>query len=295
MKRKISVVLALLLSLALLCGCGAAEEWISDLGNAFQREERAAQTEDMPRFDEIPYERPDVDALAQRVEELEAALDAGKSLEDVTDILNECYADYYHFVTMYNLAYIRSCQDVTDAWCAGEYAWCDEQISLVGQIMEDMYYLCGLSDMAEDLEKNFFWEGFAEDYGDEGEAVYDDELIALFQEESVLMTHYRTLMANPVLESDGGEEEDLFGRLFQSADDFDTLMRFYERYNEEAASIFIELVKVRQEQAKKLGFENYEDMAYASVYERDYSPISVHGWFPCMRSWTGAGAWIPAV
>ena len=275
MKRKISVVLALLLSLALLCGCGAAEEWISDLGNSFQREERAAQTEDMPRFDEIPYERPDVDALAQRVEELEAALDAGKSLEDVTDILNECYADYYHFVTMYNLAYIRSCQDVTDAWCAGEYAWCDEQISLVGQIMEDMYYLCGLSDMAEDLEKNFFWEGFAE----------DDELIALFQEESVLMTPYRTLMANPVLESDGGEEEDLFGRLFQSADDFDTLMRFYERYNEEAASIFIELVKVRQEQAKKLGFENYEDMAYAYVYERDYSPEQADAYLEEIRTW----------
>lgn len=286
MKRKVSAVFALLLSLLLLCGCSAVDEWIADLPGAFQREERAAETEDMPVFDEIPYERPDVDALAQRVEELEEALDAGMKMKDVTAVLDDCYADYYHFVTMYNLAYIRSCQDVTDAYYADEYAWCDEQLSRVGQIMEDMYYLCGLSDMAKELEKEYFWEGFAEDYGDEGEAVYDDELIALFQEESVLMTHYRTLMANPMLENDSGEEEELYDRLYQEDDSyFDTLMRFYERYNEEAASIFIELVKVRQQQAKKLGFDSYEDMAYAYVYERDYSPEQAEDYLEGIKTW----------
>ena len=288
MKRGICAALTLLLALSLLCGCSSTGDLVSDLQRYFQKGERAAPTDEaMPRFEDIPYERPDVDALQQRVDELEAALHEGKRLKTVKAILEDCYADYYHFVTMYNLAYIRSCQDLTDRYYAEEYAWCDEQIGTVGQIMEDMYYICGTSELAKQLEESFFWEGFSDDYGNAEEAIYDDELIALFQEESVLMTHYRTLMANPMIENLEGEDEDLYSRaiLEDESGYYDLLMQFYNRYNEEASAIYIELVKVRQQQAKKLGYENYEQMAYDYVYDRDYSPEQATAYLEEIKTW----------
>ena len=288
MKRRICMALALLLAALLLGGCSLTEELVSDFRRALHRSERTLQAEpEMLPFGDIPYERPDVEEIRQRVDELERALLAGEKLKTVTDILEKCYGDYYHFVTMYNLAYIRSCQDITDSYYAQEYAWCDEQIAPVGQLMEEMYYACGLSDMAQQLEEDYFWEGFAKEYGDDSEAVYDDELIALFQEESVLMTHYRTLMANPMIGGDGEEAESLYSSLIGQDDDsyFDTLLQFYDRYNEEAAAIFIELVKVRRQEAEKLGYESYEQMAYAYDYERDYSPEQAEDYLEGIKTW----------
>ena len=48
-------------------------------------------------------------------------------------------------------------------------------------------------------------------------------------------------------------------------------MQNYEKYNEDFARIYIELVRVRQELAAKFGMD-YEQMQYSFYFERDYTP-----------------------
>ncbi|MBR1456745.1 MAG: hypothetical protein IJ594_06250, partial [Oscillospiraceae bacterium] len=191
---------------------------------------------------------------------------AGASYRRVAALLDDCYEDYYHFLTMDNLACIRSSQDLRDAYYAGEYAWCDEQMAEVSQTMEDLLCACGASPLAQKLERRYFWEGFTEDYGPEGESVYDEELVALLREESALLTRYRALMA-------------------QLPEGEAALLRFYREQNEAFAQIYIALVRVRQAMAEKLGYESYEQFSYEYDYGRDYTPEQAAAYAEEIRTW----------
>ena len=177
------VLLALLLALAMLAGCGGAGSGAQLFANAYAENTDRDAEEDMIPFDRIEYQRPDLFALRANVAAVKLALCSGDSYRTVTGFLDACYEAYYRFQTMYNLAYIRSCQDVTDDYYAAEYDWCEAQYSTVSRIMEEMFSICGSSHMASRLEESYFWEGFCEDYGDGYEATYDDELVELMQRE----------------------------------------------------------------------------------------------------------------
>ena len=276
MKRKWTAALALLLALLLLSGCAAPGSFTPDLLRFFRSPDGAppapaqtvppAEDGDMPPFDEIEYVRPELLALRLKVAGLRLALANGESLRGVMELLDLCFEDYYHFRTMSSIAYIRSCQDVTDAFYAEEYDWCDEQTALVNQTMEELYYICGGSRLADRLEKHYFWEGFAEEYADDSEAVYDEELVGLLRRESALLARYRSLAAEAASDSALGETN-WIGGAYQAA-----LDRQYERYNGQFAEIYIELVKVRRAMAEKLGYGSYEEMAYDYSYDRDFDP-----------------------
>ena len=154
MSGKKKALLVLLMALLLLYGCGAG-----------------VRTEGIPAFERMEYRRPDVSEMERSVAAVKQALAEGKSFRTVTDALDACYEDYYHFLTMYNLAYIRSSRDLTDRRYAEEYAWCDEQLSRIGQLLEGVLYACGTSELAGKLEEDYFWEGFAQEYGDDSRAV----------------------------------------------------------------------------------------------------------------------------
>lgn len=276
MKKKRTALVALLLAVLLLSGCTAPGELASDVLRFFRtlgseppspiQAVPLVEDGDMPPFDEIEYVRPDVLALRMKVAGLRLALANGESLRGVMELLDLCFDDYFHFETMSNIAYIRSCQDVTDPFYAEEYTWCDEQNALVSQTMEELYYACGSSRLADRLEKRYFWEGFAEEYADDSGALYDEELVGLLRRESALLARYRSLAAEAASDGVLGETN-WFGGAYQSA-----LDRHYQRYNEQFAEIYIELVKVRRSMAEKLGYDSYEEMAYDYSYARDFDP-----------------------
>ncbi len=262
--KKLRILLTLMLCAALLCGC-AGTELMGGLLRA-----------DTPRFADMRYERPQraLDDLRDNLTALEKALDRASSLRAVTSILDACYEDYYRFDTMYTLAMIRSCLDMTDAYYAEELAFCEEKYSELQGLMEEMYYLCGASDMARRLEESYFWEGFAGEYADAALSSYNEETLALMRQENALLAEYRELTANPVVTLDNGSRIQLYDYLL-TADEarYDAaIMAYYRQYNEPLSRVYIELVKTRQALASALSFESYEQMAYQYSYDRDYSP-----------------------
>lgn len=310
MKKKLCAMLALLLCAAMLAGCGqepaipplnvdipatqapvtqepvpeesavpaAAPAELPEAPAAEQPEadedgERESLLELVP-FDQMPYVRPELESLSEAIDAVGAALDAGEPYENIEKLLDACDEIYCNFDTMASIAFIRSCQDMTDEYYADEYAWCNDASAQVNQLIEDLYFLCGMSDMAQELEEKYFWPGFAEEYADDSNAIYDDEMVAMMQEESALVAQYRALVANPVVTLADGTEMEISTALeeLEGMAYVDALLRYYEQYNPKLADVFIQMIKIRQAQAEHLGYANYEEMAFDHSFERDYTP-----------------------
>ena len=271
--KKNSCVLALLLCAVLLCGCAAAPLSGNLAGLPGGLDEEA---DEIPQFEDMAYERPKaaLDDLERNLHKLEKAFEKHSSFRTVTHLLDRCYADYYHFDTMYCLAEIRSCQDMTDSYYAEELSWCMDAYYDLQERMEEIYTLCASSDLAQRLEKEYFWEGFAGEYADAELSTYNEETLALMHRESALLAEYRELVAAPTVVLESGREADLYSFLSEADDEEynEALMAYYRQYNAEMSRIYIDLVKTRRELAAALGFDSYEEMAYAYSFDRDYSP-----------------------
>jgi len=235
-------------------------------------------------FDRMVYERPDLDAIEQSIQDVLNALEQGTELSRAEELLDRCTAAYNRYYTMYVLADIRNCQDLTDEYYAEEYRWCDEHLSEVEQMLDRMYYACADSPLAAQLEEDYFGEGFREEYSDIGESVYSDEAVELMQAERNLIAEYRALSSDPVIVWNGREEN--YYELLQRADDwtyFRVVDAYYEQYNERYADLYIRLVDVRSRLAAQLGYDSYEQMQYEYTFERDYTPEDAAGYLAEIR------------
>lgn len=269
MNKKLICTLALLLAAALLCGCGGLPGRLAD-GLAHEREDYAVR--ELCRFEDMPYERPDLDALRDKAAQLEAALEGRASYRQVTRLLDEVYAMYNSFDTMSTIADIRNCQDLSDEFYAEEYAWNLAAEAEVSQIMEEVYLNCGASRLAERLARDYFWDGFLDEYGPDKESVLTDEYVELAAKESELVAEYRSLTLNPAIEIDG--EEWLLMDWLYNAEDDEQINRgydaYYEKYNPLLGELYIRLVEIRKEQAKLLGYDSYAEMMFDLGYGRDF-------------------------
>ena len=282
MNKKLSCVLALVLTAALLCGCADASGYLMGLFS-HEREDYAVRT--LCRFSDMPYERPDLDAMRNKAAEIEEALGKKGRFRKVTSLLDELYAMYDSADTMATIADIRNCQDLTDEFYAEEYAWNAAAQAEISQIMEQVYLACGSSSYGERLEKDYFWEGFLEEYGPESESLLTDEYVALSARESELIAQYRGLTNNPVIEIDG--EEWFLGDWTYNAETDEEIARgydaFYEKYNPILGELYIQLVQLRKEEAKCLGFDSYADMQFELGYGRDFTVEESDRFVDCVR------------
>lgn len=274
MGKKWRRIAALLLCLLLLCGCGGGDGGKkATLGKLME----LSLPEEEPRrtvpFGEMVYTRPDPSALEALLEQVRQALEQG-DYAPVEALLDEFSQVYEHCSTMESLSYIHSSLDMTDPYWAEEYAYCAQQTAELSRLLEQLYYACGMSPMAGELEENYFWEGFAEEYADDSQAIYDEETVALYQREADLITRYRELIASPTITLSDGTEADYYSRLSEGTEEeyYDALVRFYLGYNQPLGEIYLDLIRVRREIAEKRGYDSYEQLQFEEYWERDYSP-----------------------
>ena len=288
MKKRKKALLSLLLALLLLTGCGGAGQTGKSLAEAISSFSLggAQHSLGMVHFADMAYTRPDLEALRADVAAAEEALTSGVPFMKTRGLLDSCFDGYYSYYTMYTLADIRSCQDLTDEFYAAEYSWCGENYAVVQQLFDELYYACAASSLARELEEKYFWEGFQEQYSDADSSYYSDLAVELMQEESALISEYRALSADPTIERDGAEENyldvlwELEGEEYNQA-----LVQYYEKYNQRFADIYIRLVDVRNRLADTLGFESYEQMQYYFYFERDYTPEQAAGYVADIRKY----------
>ena len=283
MKKKLTALLSLLLALLMLAGCSLQP---TDLGEAVRDKLGALSGGDSEHnpdgvmFSDMRYTRPDTEALYTDIDAVQQALDGGSRLKKVEELLDVCMDAYYTFSTMYALCNIFNCRDLRDEYYADEYEWISAESAEVSRRFDELYYACAGSSLGRELEEDYFWEGFCEDYADPNDSYYNDVTVALMQQESDLISRYRSIVADPVILFEG--EEQSFLELSEEllSDDgygsytryLSALMTYYETYSVPLADVYIELMRVRGEMAEAMGFDGVEAMEFDFGFDRDYSP-----------------------
>lgn len=245
--KKIRIrLLALAVALAvLLTGC-------YDMGD-YMRLLNTYLTGTVPvvKFEDMKYERPDVEEFLQFQQSCTELAQAGADFEVLEENVWLLYESYYDFYTMHSLADIHYSRDMTDLYWEEEYAWCMEAAADVDAGMDRLFYVLAESPFREDLEReDLFGEGFFDAYM--GESVWDDTFTGLMEEEAVLVGTYYDLT------------EDLM------AAEYGTMA--YSAAAMELANLYARLIALRQEQAFHSGYANFHNFAYEFYYGRDYTP-----------------------
>ena len=226
-------------------------------------------------FSEMPYVHPEEETLQAL---FDAAIDAAGKLDEnaLMDALDTASMAYWDFHTYHTIAMIRSDSDQTDTYWMEEYAWCELLSSKVEQWMEQMLQACALSPLRARLERAGYFLPHELDAYEDSDS-YNDEMVALYQRESELISDYRELTADPTITLDGAEvplNEYLSQEDVPEEEQEEVYLAYLQQINEEAAEIYCELILMRREMAEVAGYTDYEAFQY-DYFGRAYTPEDV--------------------
>ena len=248
MKSWIIRLVALCLAVCLLLG-GCV---MPDLKSFWQDLQAVIQAGMITPFAEMEYTRPDGEKV---VAQAAKASDLSKTKISADALMEEvytCYEIYYDFYTNYMLANIHYCTDMTDAYWEAEYNHCLDSSAQVTAAMDSLLYELADSDYREELEQDdFFGEGFFDEY--RGNSLWDEAFTALMDQEAELLAEYYTLSGLAMEEQSYTDE-------------------YFKTWGQQFETLFLQLVKLRQEIARHAGYDNYLEFAYDFYFHRDYTP-----------------------
>ena len=227
-------------------------------------------------FKDMQYQRPDIAAISQNIEELAAAAVQAQSKEALLEVFSAYSALSDTVGTAGTLAAIRHTIDTTDEFYSKENDYFDEN----GPILQDK--VLGLYRAILD---SAYKAALAEKYGDillEKMALAiqssDERLIALQQKENALVTQYEMLYASARISFKG--QELTIAQLAPYKQSTDRATRkeameaegtFFDSHREELDRFYDELVKNRTQQAQLLGYQSYTPLGDIRMDRLGYS------------------------
>src|SRR4030095_15039908 len=228
------------------------------------------------KFSEIQYRRPDIAALQAKFNSLIDDFENAKSFDEQEQIMKGINDLRMEYQTQENIAHIKYSIDTFNKEYEEEQNFFDDNNPKYEGIIHRYYSA---------LVKSKFRNEFEEKWGKQLLAVadvslktYKPEIEEDLKRENELRTEYTKLMASAKILFDG-EEKNLAG-LGPYMQDVDREMRkaaneakweFFEKNAEDFDILYDKLVKVRHNMAKKLGYENFIQMAYDRMGRTDYN------------------------
>ena len=231
---------------------------------------------------ELQYTRPDTENLIEAIRRAsdiisKGELDYSRQLEAIRTI----EPLYSHYSTMYAYLTLMTSKNSADREWAAEYRALSEAEPDIADALEELYVEAARSEHNVRFEEDYFGEGHIEKYSEGGR--HTDEAVALLKREAALTSEYTTLSTATVVINYRGERgtydeiakklADAYGewsvRYSVALKECDAL---YERAkSKRAAELFCELIKVRDDIAEAMGYEDYREYAY-ELRGHDYSP-----------------------
>ena len=262
MKRLLALMLCCSL---LLCGCGTGAK-------------NALGYHGVVVFEDMEYVRPDMDEAALSAQAAIDAAEENKSCDEILEAVWDYYGVYNDFLTNYNLSYIHYHADLNDFYWQKEQEFCAENMAQLDLYLEDIYYALAACEARQELEEEYFGAGYFDSYT--GEEFYDEELVALLEQEQALVADYYELLS-------------------QLEDDEDAWL---DEHTICASELLVDLIRVRQAIAQKAGYDSYPDFAWDYYYYRDYTPAQAEDYLtdikeqlvPVYRSMNVSDVWEPS-
>ncbi len=230
----------------------------------------------MIRFSEIPYQRPDMEALKAAVEDAARKVRTAKSYAEVRDAYFAVQEKERETDTMYTVCHVRNTIDTTDAFYDGEMKWLREAYAqTIPQFKAWQEALAG-SAFRRDFEAEFGAQLFRKI--DAALMTSDEKIIPETIREGELRQAYQKTAAGATTDF-RGEKCNFYGLLkhMQSTDRaerkeaFEAWAGLYEQISGTLDGQYAELVGLRDTMAKKMGFATYTEMAYITRNRFDYA------------------------
>lgn len=232
------------------------------------------------KFAEYPYVRPDLEQVKTRFAELLERFGSAGSPEEQNEILEELNRYRWEFETMREVSYVRHTVDTKDEFYEKEMEFFDEAEPIYKGLLTDYYRALTESRFRGELERTWGTQLFR--LAEVTLSTFKPEVVADLQAENKLVSEYVKLMASAKIPFNG--EELTLSQLTPYTLSTDREMRkkaldakyaFLEANGDRLDELYDQLVKLRTEIARKLGFKSFTELAYARLNRTDYGPEDV--------------------
>ena len=232
------------------------------------------------KFHDMPYARPDGEAVKQKMTELTERLKNAENYAQAKAVFLEMEEETKHFATLYTLTSVRHSIDTRDQFY-------DDEETFYNNFMPELQAYQQEWTMA--LLQSPYRADFAAEYGDlmfvNAEIAlktFDPAIIAELQQEAALTTEYQKLIASAQIPfEDGVYTIPQLGTFKSDPDDARRLAAWkaeggwYKENQADLDRIYDELTHLRDAMGKKLGYEGYTTLGYYRMGRNCYDKNDV--------------------
>ncbi|MEG2914845.1 MAG: M3 family oligoendopeptidase [Oscillospiraceae bacterium] len=232
------------------------------------------------KFSQFHYERPDMDAACQFMNNLTQKFEASTTAKEQIDIIADYRTKLIQVSSMMNLSYIRNTVDINGEYYKNEQAFFDK----VGPT-----YSSSIVDFGSAVLKSKFLDEIKGEYGEifisnlefDSKSI-SKEIIPLMEEENELVSQYQRFNANAMVSYNG--KEYTIPAISKLTTDKDRNIRkaatqalsdFYRSQKDFLEGTYDKLVKNRTAQAHTMGFESFTQLGYIRQNRNSYTPNDV--------------------
>lgn len=228
------------------------------------------------KFEDYTYTRPSMKEIEAKFELALKEFSDASSAEEQTLAMEKINEIRNDIGTMFNLCYIRHSIDTNDEFYKAEQDIIDDMEPEVEGLVTKYYEELVHSKFRRELENKWGKQVF--DLADAQLKTFSPEIVPLLQKENKLSSEYTKLIASAKIFFEG--EERTLAQLEPFAQSTDRSMRklanearfgFLADNEDKLDGIYDELVKVRTEIAKKLGYSSFVELAYYRMSRTDYN------------------------
>lgn len=232
------------------------------------------------KFKDYIYERPNYEEIKKSFLELVDKIKNASTYDEQKLHINQLNNIRKHIETMSTLASIRNSINTADEFYDEEQNYWDEQGPLYTELNSDFYKVIVNSKFKDEIKKDYSEQFYK--ICEYSLKSFSPEIISDLQEENKLMSKYTKLLASAKINFKG-EELNLSGlykyMLSSDRNEREQSSKVYYNYfgehEEEFDEIYDQLVHIRHNMAKKLGFKNFVELGYIRMDRTDYNPEMV--------------------
>ena len=232
------------------------------------------------KFKELKFPRPDLDAFTHLYEDAIMRVNEATNGDDVLEVVFE----YDNLAKMagdlLTASFIRYTLDTTDEQNQEDQRWIDENNPMVTKKMLEFDEALYNSPYKEYIEEKIGSRFFAK--SDALKRTFCDENIPLRKREAELAEEYQRIIASCDVVVDGAPRTFMGLQSLFSHEDrevrkeaFKAFSNFLSSHEERLEEIWDELIKLRTEIGKNLGFDNFLPVGYLERERIDYGPEEV--------------------
>ncbi|WP_251553817.1 M3 family oligoendopeptidase [Neobacillus muris] len=227
-------------------------------------------------FESYTYVRPDLSEVTSRFETALKRFRTAESAEEQCHAMDEINQIRNNIGTMFNLCNIRHTINTNDEFYKEEQDYMDELEPEIEGLETKYYQALVQSKFRPELETKFGRQLFA--LAESQLKTFKPEIVPMLQKENRLVTEYTKLVASAKIQFEG--EERTLAQIDPFIESTDRDMRkraseakfgFFAEHEADLDRIYDDLVRVRTDIAKALGFKDFVELGYHRMMRTDYN------------------------